>query len=368
MMTLTREAKLYPNKKQEEKLIVLFESCRVFYNIVLERKIETYKEEGKTLSRFDLHKMFKDYDGIPATLKQSLASRVNTAYDRFFRKLGKFPRFKSKNRLRSIDLRQFGKDYRVKDNYLSVWRCIGYLRMMGMQELNNPKGARIVRRASGWYVQIIDETKGQNIPEKKEVGIDLGLKYFLADSNREKVEPPKFFRKSQKKLRVQQRKLKNKTKFSNKWKKQSWKIAKTHERIKNQRKDWLHKLSRKYADNFGRVYAENLNVSGLLKNRHLSKSISDASWSTFLDILDYKLQLLGRELVLVPAHYTSQKCSSCNELVQKSLSVRTHLCPFCGYTEDRDINASRNILRLGQSRLEQTYGVSQSVSSRTPRL
>lgn len=368
-MQLIREAKLYPNKKQKQSLCELFEQSRLLYNAILEVKIKTYEREKKTLHRFELHKMFKNYEAnIPASLKQAIASRVNTAYDRFFRKFGKYPRFKSKNRFRSIELRQHKIDYRIKGNYLSIWKRVGHMRMMGLQELNNPSGARIVKRAGGFYFQVIDEVSEATRENKKEVGIDLGLKYFLADSEGNTVEAPKFFRKTQAKLRVQQRKLKNKTKFSKRWKKQAWEIAKTHEHIANQRKDWLHKLSRKYAHEYGMVYAENLNISGLLKNRHLAKSISDASWNMFLSFLQYKLKMLTGELILVPAHYTSQKCSSCGELVQKSLSVRTHLCPECGFTADRDYNASLNILRLGQSLQASTYGNSQSVACRTPRL
>lgn len=363
MQRLVREAKLYPNKNQELILLRLLEDCRKLYNTILETKINTYQEDKKTLHRFELHKMFKDYEAnIPASLKQSIASRVNTAYDRFFSKQNKFPRFKSKNRFRSIELRQNGTDFRIKGKYLSVWRQIGNLKMRGLQELNTPKGARIIKRASGWYVQIIDEVAKTPRENKKEVGIDLGLKYFLADSDGDTVKPPQFFRKAQSKLRVQQRKLKNKTKFSKRWKKQSWQVAKTHEQIANQRKDWLHKLSRKYANEYGRIYAENLNTSGMMKNSHLAKSISDASWNMFLNMLSYKLEMLTGKLVLVPAHYTSQKCSSCGELVQKSLSVRTHLCPHCGFTTDRDFNASLNILRLGQSRQATTYDNGQCVA------
>ncbi|OQA82371.1 MAG: putative transposase [Microgenomates group bacterium ADurb.Bin238] len=364
-MRLIREAKLYPSKKQDQTLLTLFEDCRNLYNTILETKIKAYQEEKKTLQRFELHKMFKNYEAnIPASLKQSIASRVNTAFDRFFRKLGKYPRFKSKNRFRSIDLRQYKVDYRIKGNYLSTWKQIGYIRMMGLQKLNNPSGARIVKRATGWYLQVIDEAEVHQRPieNEKEVGIDMGIKYFLVDSDGNKIEPPNFFRKAQKKLRVAQRKLKNKAKFSKRWKKQAWQIAKIHERIANQRKDWLHKLSRKYANNYSRVYAENLNISGMLKNRHLAKSISDASWNMFLNMLSYKLQMLAGELVCVPAQYTSQKCSNCGELVQKSLSVRTHLCPYCGFVSDRDTNAALNILRLGQSRQALTYGTSQSVA------
>jgi putative transposase len=149
---------------------------------------------------------------------------------------------------------------------------------------------------------------------------------------------------------------------NNRWKKQARQIAKIHEHIANQRKDWLHKLSRKYANGYGKVYAESLNISGLLKNRHLAKSISDAGWNMFLNMLQYKLKMLAGTLEFVPAHYTSQKCSSCGELVQKSLSVRTHLCPYCGFVSDRDYNAALNILRLGQSRQALTYVNRQSVA------
>jgi putative transposase len=362
-MQLTREAKLYPNKRQEQILFKLFESSRILYNTILETKIKAYQEEGKTLHRFELHKMFKSYDAdIPASLKQAIATRVNNAYDRFFRKLGKFPRFKSKNRFRSIELRQYGVDYRVKGNYLSVWKQIGYLRMMGLQPLNNPKSARIIKRATGFYFQVVDEVIETPRVNTKEVGIDLGLKHFLVDSEGNKVEPPQMFRKAQKRLRISQRKLKNKVKFSKRWKKQVCQIAKIHEHIANQRKDWLHKLSRKYANGYGKVYAESLNISGLLKNRHLAKSISDVGWNMFLNMLQYKLKMLAGTLEFVPAHYTSQKCSSCGELVQKSLSVRTHLCPYCGFVSDRDYNAALNIFRLGQSRQASTYVNRQSVA------
>lgn len=363
MQRLVREAKLYPSKKQAQTLDRLLEDCRALYNAVLETKIRVYTEDGITLSRFELHKMFKHYNAdIPASLKQAIASRVNTAYDSFFSKQNGFPRFKGKNRFRSIELRQHRLDYRLRGNYLSIWKNVGYIRMLGLQPLGNPKNARIVKKASGWYLQVVDEVTETRSENKKEVGIDLGLKYFLADSNKNTVESPKFFRRAQKKLRVQQRRLKNKEKFSERWKAQARLTAKTHEHIANQRKDWLHKISRKYADDFGSIYAESLNVSGMLKNRHLAKSIADASWSMFLNLLDYKLKMLGRELVLVPAHYTSQRCSSCKELVQKSLSVRTHLCPYCGFTADRDYNAALNILRLGQSRQALTYGDGQSVA------
>lgn len=364
-MQLVREAKIYPSKKQLVEIDRLLEESRNLYNYCLEMKIKEYKEKNKTLSRFDLQKKVKEYGDMPASLRQMVVYRLNNAYEHFFRR-GGFPRFKSKNRYRSIPLRQYGTDYKIDGKYLIAWKKYGLngIKTRGLQKLNNPKMARLVKRASGWYLQVIDEAEVHQRPieNEKEVGIDMGIKYFLVDSDGNKIEPPNFFRKAQKKLRVAQRKLKNKAKFSKRWKKQAWQIAKIHERIANQRKDWLHKLSRKYANNYSRVYAENLNISGMLKNRHLAKSISDASWNMFLNMLSYKLQMLAGELVCVPAQYTSQKCSNCGELVQKSLSVRTHLCPYCGFVSDRDTNAALNILRLGQSRQALTYGTSQSVA------
>jgi len=366
MQNLTREAKLYPSKRQEQVLVQLFGDCRILYNDILETKIETYQKGGKNLSRYDLYKMFKTYEAnIPASLKQCIASRVVTAFDRFFGEQNGFPRFKSKNRFRSIGLRQYQTDYRIIGNVLSVWKSygLGYIKTRGLQPLENPKGARIVKRASGWYLQVIDEVEEkQTKKNNKEVGVDLGLRYFVADSNGGTIKAPQLFKKTQRKLRVQQRGLKNKTKFSNRWKKQTRQIARTYEHITNQRKDFLHKVARKYADNNDVVYAEDLNVSGMVRNHHLAKSISDASWTMFLNILDYKLKMLGRELVLVPPQYTSQKCSNCGAIVPKSLSVRTHICPECGYIADRDTNAAKNILRLGQSRQALTYGNSQSVA------
>lgn len=362
-MIITREAKIYPNKNQVEILEHILEESRLLYNACLELKKTAYIENKKTITRFELQKQVKEFGEMPATLRQMVVYRLNNAYEQFFRR-GGYPRFKKYGRYRSIPLRQFGTDYKIDGNYINVWKSfgLGYIKMRGMQKLNNPKGARIVKRASGWYLQVMDEVSDTPKENKKEIGIDLGLRYFVADSDGNKVEAPKFFRKAQKKLRVQQRRLKNKTKFSQRWKKQSWQIAKTHEHIANQRKDWLHKLSRKYANENGKVYAENLNILGMVRNHFLAKSIFDASWNMFLNMLDYKLKMLDRQLVLVPAQYTSQKCSSCGELVQKSLSVRTHLCPYCGFTADRDYNASLNILRDGQSRQALTYGSSQSVA------
>ncbi len=118
-------------------------------------------------------------------------------------------------------------------------------------------------------------------------------------------------------------------------------------KIARQRKDFLHKTARKYIDQYAVIVVEGLNISGMIKNRHLAKSIHDASWAKFVEVLEGKAEEAGSRVVRVPPHFTTQRCSDCGDLVQKSLSVRTHVCPHCGYAEDRDVNAAKNILWAG---------------------
>jgi len=349
-MKLTFETKLYPNKQQEQKLLDMFYNARKLYNEMLEIKINAYRKDKKNVSRFDLQKQFKtEHKMLPASVKQMMAYRVNVAYDKFFNKLGQFPRFKSANRFRSVELRQYKIDYQIVEGKLKIWKQIGSIRMKGFRQTDNFSMGRIVKRASGWYFQY-----GTEIEEKKPIkkvksaiGIDVGLKSFLVDSNGNEEKPPKFFRKSEYKIRQQQRKVSKAVKYSNRRKKKIQILAKTHEHIANQRRDWLHKLSRKYADKYDLVAVEKLNISGMVRNHHLAKSISDAGWNTFSNMLAYKMKILGRHFIQVPPHYTSQKCSECGALVPKSLSVRTHICPECGFTGNRDWNAAKNIINIG---------------------
>lgn len=361
-MKLSYEAKLYPNKQQEQKLLEMFYNARKLYNEMLETKINAYKNEKKTISRFDLQKQFKtEYMELPASVKQMMAYRVNVAYEKFFNKLGKFPRFKSVNRFRSIELRQYKIDYQIVDGKLKIWKQIGSIKMKGFKPTDNFSMGRIVRRASGWYFQYGTEVKEKK-PIKKiksAVGIDVGLKSFLVDSNGNEEKPPKFFRESEYKIRKQQRRVSKAVKGSNRRKKKVQLLAKTHEHIANQRKDWLHKLSRKYADKYDMIAVERLNISGMVRNHHFAKSISDSGWNIFSNMLSYKLEMLGKVFTQVNPQYTSQKCSGCGELVPKSLSVRTHICPHCNLIMCRDKNAAKNILKLA---LEQGFGENTAIA------
>src|SRR5262249_32317641 len=178
-------------------------------------------------------------------------------------------------------------------------------------------------------------------------GLDVGLKVFLADSNGGIVENPRHHRRGHKRLAHGQRRLSRRTKGSHRRRKAAREVACRHLKIARQRRDFHFKTANQYALRYRRICVEDLNIAGMVKNHHLAKSISDASWSAFLGILTDKAERAGHQVIRVPARFTSQRCSRCGAYVQKSLSVRTHLCPSCGLVEDRDVNAAKNIVRAG---------------------
>jgi len=178
------------------------------------------------------------------------------------------------------------------------------------------------------------------------IGLDVGLKVFLADSEGNTVENPRFFRTSQATLRRKQRRLCARKKGSQRRRKMARSTAQTHLKIERQRRDFHFKTAKRYADAYATIVVEDLNLLGLARSR-LAKSILDAAWGAFLFILTCKAASAGGQVIRISARFTTQKCSKCGELVQKSLSVRTHICPSCGYVADRDVNAAQNILKAG---------------------
>jgi putative transposase len=182
----------------------------------------------------------------------------------------------------------------------------------------------------------------------------MGIRYLVADSNGHIIDNPKHARKTAKRLAHAQRNLARCKKGSHRRKKAKKKVARLHEHIANQRKDTLHKASRSYVDGYQTIAVEDLQVSNMVRNHCLAFAIADASWGMFRQYLEAKAESAGRQVIAVRPHYTSQTCSQCGESVEKSLSVRTHVCPFCGYIADRDENAARNILQRGLQVLART--------------
>jgi putative transposase len=364
----TFEYRLYPNREQHRLLLSTLAESRHLYNEMLEMVKAHYDETGKFLSRYDLTHRFKGRGGspgsehVPQTTVQTLADRLDKALKRFFRRkeLGRkvgFPRFKVPNRWHSIQLRQYG---RGRDVYIDPdtgklrvpKKLVGRLKVKLHRPLEGtPKTAHLVYRADGhWYVLVVCDMGDP--PEKRDgpgVGLDVGLTHFVADSDGHTVENPHCWKQAAKKLRRAQRKTARRKKGSNRRKKVAREQAKQHLRVARQRKNHAHKTARRYVDRYAFIAVEDLRTENMLKNHHLARAIADAGWASFKNILTLKAESAGARVVEVPPYLTSQRCFNCGEIVRKSLSVRTHLCPQCGYVEDRDVQAAKNILALART-------------------
>jgi putative transposase len=211
------------------------------------------------------------------------------------------------------------------------------------------KTCTIKKTASGaWDVTFSCEIRTFPLEPKTEaIGVDVGLESFATLSNGEKIANPRFFKRGEKALAKAQRKLNKLQKGTKERRKTGKVVAKIHERIKNQRKDFCHKQSRKIVDQYQYICVEDLNVKNMIEGSHFAKSIVDASWNQFRQFLTYKAAEAGRKLGLVNPAYTSQTCSQCGHLERKKLAEREHKCSQCGYTVHRDYNAAQNILALG---------------------
>lgn len=352
--------RLYPNREQRRRLHVCLSESRHIYNEMLEREKQHYQEAGKCLTKYDLTALFKGRGGayVPASTVQALADRLDKALKAFLAHRDEnrgFPRFKSGNQWHSIQLRQLGIDFMPNGRVLKVPAKLGSTIKIKMHRplTGMPKTCYLVKRADNhWYALIVCEQPEGSCDllhpddDRPAVGIDVGLKVFLADSNGNTVENPRFFRTSQATLRRKQRRLSTRTKGSHRRCKMARSTAQTHLKIERQRRDFHFKTAKRYADAYSTIVVEDLNLRGLARSK-LAKSILDAAWGAFLIILIYKAASAGGQVIRVNPRYTTQKCSKCGEYVQKSLSVRTHICPSCGYVADRDVNAAQNILKAG---------------------
>ncbi|MCA2774853.1 MAG: transposase, partial [Microcystis sp. M135S2] len=277
---------------------------------------------------------------------------ISRFYDNCQRGLAKkgYPKFKKFSR--SVEYKTSGWKLTEDKKFIHITdkTGIGKLKLIGtfnreILDKSTIKRVRLIKRADGCYCQfVLDIERVETFDSTgKEVGIDLGLNHFLTDSNGDKIDNPRFLRKSEKRLKKAQRKLSKKKKGSQKRLKQKSKVARLHLKVSRQRKDFAVKTAKALIQSNDLVVYEDLKVSNMVKNPKLAKSISDASWSMFTDWLDYFGKIHGKFVVAVNPQYTSQQCSSCGNIVKKTLSVRTHVCS-CGCVLDRDENAAINIL------------------------
>lgn len=363
-MSETRKAykfKLKPNRSQVQQFEQFCGNTRFVYNALLAWSSDTYKETGQnTVGRSPMcskiTSLKKEHEWLKRShvhTLQSAADDLISAYQRFFKGLGGYPRFKSKKRHRSSFRYKSGVKIQGSKIYLPK---IGWVSFRKSQEVQGQiKTATVSQSPSGWFVSISCIVDVDPLPVvEHEVGIDLGLTHFATLSTGEQIDNPKHYRSKERKLRRLSRALSRKMKGSANRSKAKRKLAKHHEKVANTRKDFLHKQSTRLIRENQTIGLEDLNVKGMLKNRRLAKSISDVSWSEFVRQLEYKAAWYGREVFKVGRFFPSSKTTSCcNEyLPDLKLSDRIISCPACGRVWDRDVNAAINILNVAVGHTE----------------
>ncbi|WP_440949173.1 IS200/IS605 family element RNA-guided endonuclease TnpB [Methanosphaerula subterraneus] len=353
--------RMYPNKDQIKKIWRHIGTCRFLYNLSLEEKMRAYQAENKSLTMFDLNNMIPDlkkqYEWMSETNSQSLQAvnrNVETAFKNFFLKKADFPKFKSKkNPVQSFQIPQHYEvnltENRVKLPKLGIVKTV-----ISRKYTGTLKTATVSATSTGKYFISVLVDDGLKEPEpapfdsSNTVGIDVGLTSFLVTSDGLKEDNPKYLKNSLARLKHLQRSVARKVKGSNNRRKAVQKVAILHERISNQRSDFLHKHSYKLVSENQAIAVETLNVSSMLKNHCLARSISDVGWSELFRQLEYKCTQYGKTLLKIGQFEPSSKlCSVCGSINRDlTLHDREWTCPDCSTRHDRDINAAINIKKM----------------------
>lgn len=346
--------RLYPTAEQTVLLEKHFGACRFIYNHFL-----ALSKEDKALKKSDMQKAivslksdekFFWLNEINSQSLQVASHHLHEAYQRFFKHLGGYPSFKTRHHThQSFNVPQ---NVEIANNrvYIPKFKKEG-MSVVAHREIpanTTIKQATISRHSGKYFISILTEDHQEIaslcVPQNS-IGIDMGLSCYIATSEYKKLDNPKWFIRSQKRLKTLQRVLSRKQKNSKKRIKAKQKVSALHTKVSNQRKDFQHKLSHAITKHYDVIGVESLHVKGMVKNRHLSKAISDASWGEFIRQLEYKALWRGKHFVKIDKWFPSSKmCSHCNSIKEKlKLSQRIYVCDECELKLDRDINASINI-------------------------
>jgi len=361
-MLKTYRYRIYPNSRQKQIIDQTIELCRYLYNCGLEQRIKAYRQYKISVSAYQqinelpyIKKCFPEYQNIYSQVLQDVLRRLDKTFSSFFHrvKTGEkpgFPRYKGENRHHSFTYPQ-PQENMIPANGKVYLPKIGRVKIKLHREIpGNIKTVTVTRRNGKYYACFTVETEPVLLHKTgRAVGIDMGVSAFVATSDGLLVQSPQTYRKAEKRLKRLQREVSRRKKGSNRRRKSVQKLASVHEKIANQRKDIAHKTARYLVNNYDLIIHEDLQIKNMVKNHHLAKSIQDSGWGMFFDILAYKAEDAGKQVVKVNPHNTSQMCSGCGHIVKKTLAVRIHKCPHCGLELDRDINAARNILATALS-------------------
>jgi len=334
----------------------MLDLCRELYNAALEHRRHVYHRTGQSVSKYaqmaelkDVKKVRPEYADIDAQVLEGVLKRLGAAFDAFFRRVRQggpagYPRFKGRDRYRSIVFRQTG--WKLDGRRLTL-RGIGTLRLFLSRPIEGAIKNLTLRRDScgDWFVSFsCDDVPAKALPETgATIGLDLGITNFIATSDGETIDNPRPFVAAEHRLAIAQRKRSKQERGGARYRQQSRHVAKLHRKVARIRRDFHFKTAVDLVRRYDVIAVEDLNVVGLARMR-LSKHVNDAGWGQFIEILRAKAEEAGRTVVAVNPNGTSQACSGCGCEVRKRLGVRTHGCPDCGLVLDRDVNAARNIL------------------------
>lgn len=356
MKRIAYKYRIYPSTEQKEFFARCFGCVRFFYNKSLSDMNDIYKTTGK-FKNITPASYKSDYPFLKEVDSLALANAQlnrNTAFKSFFSHKSAFPKYKSKRNDQSYTTNMVNGNIKISNNnrYIFIPKCQRIRIKMHRDFEGSIKSMTVSRTTDNkYYISLLVETEIEPLKESSHmIGLDLGIKDLIIDSNGHKYKNHKYLTKSQEKLAKEQRKLSKMVKGSNNRNKQRIKIARLHKHIQNQRNDYLHKLSKRIIDENQVICLEDLKVKDMEHNNKLARNISDASWSRFVSMLTYKANWYGRNIIKVPSIYpSSQLCSMCGykNSITKSLDIRKWTCPECGTIHDRDINAAKNILSKG---------------------
>ena len=360
-MLKTFKYRLYPTRSQEQGLSKTLETCRHLYNDLLANRRDSWEWYQESPNKYSQQKQMQKarkyntfLQAVHSHALQVVIADLDKSFKSFFRRIKSgdtpgYPRFKARDRFDSFGFKEYGNGFRIDGSRLKL-SMIGRIRVRWHRPIEDKiKTLRVRKQAGKWFACFSCEVDPMPLLKTgKDVGVDAGLVYLATTSDGKHYDNPKWYRNSQAKLRVIQRTVSRRKKGGSNRRKAVRLLQRQHAKVRNQREDYIKNLVHELITEYDRIAIEKLNIAGMSQNRHLSKSILDAGWGYFASHLAFKAVEAGKLSAQVPAHHTSQTCSVCGCVNSESrASQSVFVCVDCGYTENADINASKNILGRG---------------------